>query len=52
MAKFEIDTEKRGEFRFKANNDKSILAGKGNEKVSSCSNTFDLFIENSIIHYL
>ena len=49
MAKFEIYTDKRGEFRFrlKANNGQSILASEGYKAKTSCTNGIESVRKNS-----
>ena len=49
MAKFEIYTDKRGEFRFrlKANNGQSILASEGYKAKTSCTNGIESVKKNS-----
>ena len=49
MAKFEIYTDKRGEFRFrlKANNGQSILASEGYKAKASCTNGIESVRKNS-----
>lgn len=49
MAKFEIYTDKRGEFRFrlKAGNGQNILASEGYKAKSSCSNGIESVRKNS-----
>jgi len=49
MAKFEIYTDKRGEFRFrlKASNGQAILTGEGYKAKASCTNGIESVRENS-----
>lgn len=49
MAKFEIYTDKRGEFRFrlKANNGQAILASEGYKAKASCTNGIESVRKNS-----
>ena len=49
MAKFEIYTDKRGEFRFrlKAGNGQSILASEGYKTKASCTNGIESVRKNS-----
>jgi uncharacterized protein YegP (UPF0339 family) len=49
MAKFEIYTDKRGEFRFrlKANNGQAILASEGYKSKASCTNGIESVRKNS-----
>jgi len=49
MAKFEVYTDKRGEFRFrlKANNGQAILASEGYKAKASCSNGIESVRKNS-----
>ena len=49
MAKFEIYTDKRGEFRFrlKANNGQAILASEGYKAKTSCTNGIESVRKNS-----
>ena len=49
MAKFEIYTDKKGEFRFrlKANNGQSILASEGYKAKTSCTNGIESVRKNS-----
>ena len=48
MAKFEIYTDKRGEFRFrlKANNGQAILASEGYKAKTSCTNGIESVKKN------
>ena len=48
MAKFEIYTDKRGEYRFrlKANNGQSILASEGYKAKASCTNGIESVRKN------
>jgi len=49
MAKFEIYTDKRGEFRFrlKASNGQAILTGEGYKAKASCTNGIESVRKNS-----